>query len=151
MISKLQQYIIAIKRFCYYGYHGSRYTYDFDASGIHDMIYAHISRVEAFMHNPKLTHLMWNSNPQNKNMRLLRELKELSRRIKDGYCVGRYTSEVFDSYRKENGSLMNLLQERPPRFSKELKIARKKDAMIRKGLEDRYWFLLRYKAPEFWD
>ena len=140
-----------VKRFLYYGYHGAKHTVDFNAHGIHDLIYAHIKRVKEFMYDPNLTHLEWNSNPNNKNMRLLRELEELSRRVSEDYSVGFYVNRVFDKHRSSEKRISILDRFNNPEFRKELNIARKKDTMIKKGLDDRYWYLLREKVPYFWD
>ena len=86
-----------IVRFLYYGKIGATKTYDFDSSGIDTLIHAHISRVNDFMHDPKQTHLVWNSDPQNRRMRLLREFTELSKRKDEDKC-GYYFSQIFEKY-----------------------------------------------------
>lgn len=144
---KMKRLYTFIVRFFYYGYHGAKYTADWDASCLHELIYAHMKRVNKFMHDDDLTHLMWNSNRDNKGMRLLREFTELSKRLKYDTMVGDNLSKLF----KEHPSRILMNEPRPKEILKMFKIARKKDEMVRKGLEDRYWYLLRYKTPEFWD
>ncbi len=149
-MKRIRRLFTYIKRFYYYGKIGASETYDFNGSCIHTLIHAHISRVSDFMHDPKATHLVWNSNPQNKLMRQLREFTELSRRHVEGeYSVGHYTKIVFDKHRPKKVSLIGKLND--PRIRKEFRIAAKKDLMIKKGLEDRYYYLLRYVVPSFWD
>jgi len=149
-MNKLRQYFLFIKRFFYYGYRGAKHTYDYDAvSGIDALTYAHISRVSDFMHDSKLTHLMWNSDVNNKDMRLLREFTELSRRRADGDSTGYYWSEHYRQITKDGSNYFDVFNE--DSYKKLARIAMKKDAVIKKGLEDRYWYLLRYKVPGFWD
>ena len=145
---KIIELITFIKRFCYYGYHGARYTRDYDAQGIHHLIYAHIRRVKRFMHNPKLTHLQWNSDPQNRDMRLLREFEELSKRMSED-SVGHFLSEVCKEYGPWDG--MSLKGMNDLGFKKKIRIAIKKDSMKKKGEIERYYYLLEHKVPHFWD
>lgn len=149
MIYKIRSLLTFVKRFCYYGYHGAKYTYDFDASGIHTLIHAHISRVNDFMHDPNSTHLLWNSNPQNRDMKLLREFTELSRRLSDKYDVGYNWNQVYNKYSNDRGRFIDRIND--PEYRKESRIARKKDEMIKRGLEDRYYYLLRNKVQTWWD
>lgn len=149
IVNKLSRLLTFVKRFCYYGYIGAKHTYDFDAAGIHTLIEAHISRVSDFMHDSNATHLLWNSNPKNKDMKRLRELKELSKRmVESELSVGPNFKKVCDKY-KEEGNIFSRINN--PEYKKEARLAIKKDSMIHKGLEDRYWYLLRYKTPHFWD
>ena len=149
MISKITNFLTFVKRFLYYGYHGAKFTTDYDAEGVYHLIYAHIKRVSDFMHDPSMTHLEWNSNPNNKDMRLLREFEELSRRKSVDSITGYYTGLVFDEVREQGGYIFDMLQKQE--YRKKFFTARKKDDMIREGLEDRYWYLLRHKVPNFWD
>jgi len=151
MISKITNFLTFVKRFLYYGYHGAKFTTDYDAEGIHDLIYAHIKRVSDFMHDPNLTHLEWNSDPNNKDMRRLKELLELADRKRKDYSVGFYVNKVFEEVRSSGKKISIFDRFNNPEFRKELNIARKKDRMVRKGIEDRYWYLLREKVPSFWD
>lgn len=145
---KIRQLYIFIVRFCYYGYHGAKHTADYDANCVHSLIQAHMVRVNRFMHSPKQTHLVWNSNSDNKDMRLLREFTELSKRF-SAEGVGYNMSKLFDKYQDSPRESLDRLND--PEFRKESKIASNKDQLVRKGLEDRYWYLLRYKVPGFWD
>lgn len=144
---KIRSLYIFIVRFFYYGYHGAKYTADWDANCLHELIYAHMKRVNKFMHDDDLTHLMWNSNRDNKGMRLLRELTELSERLRSDSLVGYNLGLLYNEFRP----VLNFGQDRSDIDKKRFEIARKKDRVVRKGLEDRYWYLLRYKAPEFSD
>lgn len=147
---KIRRLYTFVVRFCYYGYHGAKYTYDFDAESLHNLIYAHMVRVNKYMHDDDLTHLVWNSNRDNKDMKLLREFTELSRRLRFDTQVGHYLDELFS--KKSPLELLELMgTRRSDEYMKKFAIARKKDALIKKGLEDRYWYLLRYKVPGFWD
>lgn len=138
-----------IQRFCYYGYHGAKNTYDFEALGIHYLIHAHIKRVSEFMHNPSNTHLEWSVDKNCRGMRQLRELVELSKRIATD-DVGDNFNKLFEE-RVKTGQGLSFLLNGMDGFKKESLIAMRKDKMIKKGLEDRYWHLLRYKVPKFWD
>lgn len=141
----IRRMLTFIKRFLYYGYHGAKYTSDYDAECLHSLIYAHMMRVNDFMHNPKLTHLLWNSDAQNKPMRQLREFVELSKRMHTNDLSGYFRTELRNSHEEFVIGLEN------PEYRKKYLITLKKDAMIRKGLVDRYWHLLRYRVPHFWD
>ena len=149
-MNKIRAAIRFIKRFCYYGYHGAKHTVDFDASSMDHLIYAHIKRVNDFMHDPTRTHLLWNSKPENRRMRLLREFTELSARRTDKYEVGYYFSQHCNKW-SGNGRRDIFDRINDPQYRKESKIAMRKDNMKKRGEEDRYYYLLRHLVPTFWD
>ena len=144
----MKRLINYIKRFCYYGYHGATHTRDYDANGIHSLINAHMKRVSKFMHNPKLTHLKWSENHDGTPMRQLREVTKLSEIIADD-DVGQHFSILHGEQLAEGFSFLDRMND--PEHSKKAHKAIKKDRMAKEGLEDRYWKLLRYKLPGFWD
>ncbi len=136
-------------KFFYYGYHGSK-CYDFDAGCIHTMIYAHMKRVNKFMHSDN-THLMWNSDPDTKGMKRLREFTALSKSMSENelhnyYFYGKFkekypSSDIFDM----------IGEERDTRKRRAMSLAFKKDRMVEAGKRERYWYMLGKYVEGFWD
>ena len=58
-----------------------RWSWDFDAHTIYEMLYLKLDRVYVCMRDH--SHCVWNSNEDNRRMRELREAKELARRLMD--------------------------------------------------------------------
>jgi len=144
-VSQLYTFVI---RFCYYGYHAAKYTRDYDANGVHVLINTHLKRVSKFMHNPKLTHLKWSEDLDGTPMRQLREVTKLSKIVADDN-VGHHFSDLHDEQILKGLSFLERLND--PEYKRKASIAIMKDRRARKGLEDRYWKLLRNKVPGFWD
>lgn len=136
-----------IKRFVYYGYHGAKYTRDYDANSVDALIYCHMKRVSDFMHSPNKTHLLWNDSPDTKGMKRLREFTELAKRrtendFNDYYYYLKFTEEHPDYEPLDfNGN----------KYRKQMRLAFKKDRIIADGLEKRYWYMLQKYLPGFWD
>lgn len=144
-----------IEKFIYYGKVGTS-CHDFDANSIHTLINAHIKRVERFMKSDNTT-LVWNSDENTRQMKLLREFSELCTRMcdsmdmQDDYFFGK----VLESHERpklvqtENSKFYR--RETTEAYRKASKIAIKKDDMRAKHLLDRYYYLLQHKVPGFWD
>jgi len=137
-----------ITKFIYYGYIGASQCVDFEASSIHNLIHAHMKRVNKFMKSDK-THTLWADDQNTKGMRRLAEFTELSRRmaefeLSDNYFFG----QVMDDYRFEN-----LLGARDPdpEYQRRAKIAMKKDKMKVDQLTKRYYTMLEKHVGSFWD
>jgi hypothetical protein len=77
-ISKYNQYCEMLNRMFYWGWY-MRWSYDFDAQTMYEMLYRKLDRVYCCMRDH--SHLMWNSNEDNRLMRELREARELAYRM----------------------------------------------------------------------
>ena len=137
------------ERFFYYGYHGAKYTFDFDASGSHNLIYAHMKRVKKFMNSDK-THLLWNDKSDTKLMRVLAEFTELCKRMSDDEMATYYNYNKFKA-KYPDYNIIDILNEKDESIKKEIRLAFKRDRAIAKQLTDRYYYLLENKMPAFWD
>jgi len=136
-----------ITKFFYYGYIGASNCFDFDAHSIHILIYAHIKRVNKYMKSSK-THLEWNNDENNKNMRRLAEFTELSRRMKSCEMKDFYFfTKVLDDYRSHE--FFNRIKD--INYKKRAKVALKKDQMKTDQLTKRYYAMLEKYVPGFWD
>lgn len=136
-----------IDKFIYYGFHGAK-TYDYETHSSYYLMYVQIKRVRKFMDSDK-THLMWNSDGNNKGLiRKLYEFEELLKRKYENDLTSYYYIRKFhDQYRHISlrKGLNELLR------SKEYKLASKKDAMVSKGLEQRFKYMLDHYLEMFWD
>lgn len=145
-----------VKRFIYYGYIGASKTYDFDASGIHNLIHAHMVRVKAFMDSDK-THLVWNDSPDTGLMKKLAEFTELSRRMADNdledlYHFSKVLAEERKLFDRKGVFTVNYPSEQVRRAWKtKRRVALKKDEMIWKQRKARYYYMLEKYVPGFWD
>ena len=149
MLRKIKQIINYIKRFYYYGKIGASRTYDFDSAGIHVLINAHMERVSKFMHNPDLTNSLWNSDPNNRRMRQLREFVELSRRV-IGNEAGYFHTQVYEKWDRDKDGLISFMINNEE-YRKEALRAIKKDNRIRRQHEERYYYMLKNVVPNFSD
>ncbi len=138
---------LRLTKFFYYGYYGSKYCVDYDSGCIHSLIYAHMRRVEKFMLSDN-THLDWNSDPNSKDMRRLKEFVELSRRMFNSGDIIIHNNYYFNQYVKNNPQtkLFDFQGE-----NKGLAKALEKDRIISKSQTERYWHLLNNKLEHFWD
>jgi len=136
----MKNWIEFIVRFCYYGYYGAKYTRDYDADGIHSLIYAHIKRVRAFMESED-THSVWNSSGDTRGMRQLREFEELSRRYHENELESYYFMVKCKNAKLSTDS----------NFREDMARAIEKDRKVSEGLKERYWYLLNNKVSGFWD
>lgn len=85
----LNSIIESIKRFFYWGWK-LRHSYDFDAHSIYPMLQLKLERVYNEMLNN--SHLVWNSDPNNKQMRKLKEAGLLAERLSsDRYELKAFT------------------------------------------------------------
>lgn len=137
-----------ITKFFYYGYAGTKCV-DYDASCIHTLIYAHMKRVKKFMYSDK-THLMWNNNVNNKDMRRLAEFVELSRRMSEHEMQAYYNmSKVREAFPKFD--ITELFEDKDTDYKKAVRSALKKDRINVAQLKKRYYTLLEERVPRFWD
>lgn len=152
---RLYRYII---KFYYYGKVGASKTYDFDATGVDHLIYAHIKRVRKFMDSDQ-THLVWNSGRSNGLIKKLYELEELcSRKCQnDDFNDSYYFSKEYKKYgsgveRKiEKGSSVYFTYDQTEEAKKAKRLAIKKDRKIAEQRRKRYYELLEKYLPQFWD
>lgn len=146
-----------ISRFYYYGKVGASETYDFDAAGIDNLIYAHIKRVRKFMDSDK-THLVWNSD-QKRNKGLIRKLyefEELCRRkcehddFNDHYYFGiELDKRGRKTIKLKSGECYKYVESEETKKAKAK--ALKKDEFIAKQRRERYYHLLQFYVAGFWD
>jgi hypothetical protein len=141
----------SVVRFFYYGYHGAKYTRDYDANGSHSLIYAHMKRVKKFMNSDE-THLLWNDKPDNKGMKLLAEFTELARRMGENDMSSYYNYHKFKAKYPDYDIIGRLSSENRDRsIEKEMRLAFKRDREISSQLTKRYYYLLENKMASFWD
>jgi len=137
-----------ITKFFYYGRIGANCV-DYDANCIHDLIYAHMKRVNNFM-NSGDTHLVWNNNPNTKGMRLLAEFTELSKRMSENELRSyAFYGKVKEKYPEEAKDFMFLTKNKE--LKKAMRVAFKKDRQVCEQLTERYYYLLKKEVPGFWD
>lgn len=136
-----------IDKFIYYGKAGAK-TYDFDASSLDILIYAHVKRVRKFMDSDK-THLMWNSERKKGLIRKLYELEELcKRKVENEFNDGYYITLYYEKYGPSN------LLERLNQCLKDKKAFKKaytKDLKIAQSRKKRYDKLMSEYLDRFWD
>lgn len=135
-----------LTRFYYYGKVGASETYDFDASGIDNLIYAHIKRVRKFMDSDK-THLMWNSERNKGLIRKLYEFEELCRRKCKHYDFNDHYYFGLELDKRGFGIKIKECE----KVKKAKFKAIKKDEFIAKQRRERYYHLLRFYVAGFWD
>ena len=139
---------LTVSKFIYYGYAGTKCV-DFDASCIHNLIYAHMNRVSKYMNSDK-THLVWNNDPTTKGMRKLAEFTELSRRMAENEMRDyHFYGEVKKKYPSK--SFEDMFGKKDPEYKRLIGIAFKKDRNVVDGLVKRYYHLLEKEVSGFWD
>lgn len=154
MIQKIKNLIQYLSRFYYYGKIGADKCFPYDSSCINELTYAHLKKVKEFMHSDN-THLMWNSSGTTNLMKKLNELTELSRRMCEPSDT-KYSSEVINRYKYLYGVkdffTINFPNDNiKKRYSSELRRAFKRDDLIKKQTEDRYYYLMKKYLQHFWD
>lgn len=149
---------VYITRFYYYGKSGASNTYDFDARGIDDLIYAHIKRVRKYMDSDK-THLVWNSGRKKGLIRKLYEFEELCRRkcknedFNDHYYFSKELDKFGRGVRKQiivRGEVYYTYEQKQE-AKKAKRKAMEKDRKIAKQRSERYYELLTKYVDGFWD
>jgi len=145
-----------VTRFVYYGKVGASYTHDFDAQGVHTLLYYHLLRVQKFMKSEK-THLIWNSSGNTGLMKKLDELVELSRRRLeyDDFNTFYHYHKAVDKYGRgvvtelHGGEYYNHVES--DEIKKIKRRAARKDQFIAKQLDKRYHYMVKKYIPMFWD
>ncbi len=151
----MKRFLNYIIKFFYYGYHGAKYCYDWDAHGVYALEYAHLKRVSKFLSDPDKTHLICNGDPDSKHLRKLRELVELSKFMSDGGDFMDNTYKVSENYKWQDYMVPNKAKtlyrfDPPETYKKEMKIARKLDKGVTECRRERYQ-KLRKNLGVWWD
>jgi len=139
-----------------------RNSYDFDAHTIYDMLYLKLDRLYDLFENH--SHLMWNSDTQNKDMRRLCEARGLAKKLSKCDCYMRHYMKVRNTYRYEDQGdnsawyteLVGYRYDNNKTISKEYfrrlsKSAMKLDSAEMKTDKDRLFKLLSDKIDQWWD
>lgn len=151
----MRRFLNYIIKFFYYGYHGAKHCYDFDAHGVYALEYAHLKRVAKFLSDPDKTYALYNGDPDSKHLRKLRELVELSKFMAEGGDFIDNTSKVLEKYTWSDYMIPNenktLYRFKPPEsYKKEMEIARKLDGGVTECRRERY-HKLRKHLGKWWD
>ena len=151
----MKRILTYLTKFFYYGYHGAKNCYDFDAWGVYALEHAHLKRVYKFLSDPDKTFAVNNGDPNSKSMRRLREYLELCNFMAEGGEYFENTIKVMERYQWSGYMFPNkdktLYTFEPPKsYRKEMKIAREFDAGITNQRRERYEYLRR-RLGQWWD
>lgn len=151
---KIKEFFRKIYRFYYYGKVGMN-CQPYDANCIDDLILAHIKRVEAFMDSDS-THTLWSSKEHGlkRKLREFRHLCELKVQY-DDFNDHYEFNKVYDAFgpRKwvDIGNGMSQLEPYPEEKEKSVRQAMRLDRMRAEQRRKRYYRMLSYYLPRFWD
>lgn len=150
MMSKIKDFYYKAKRFIEYG-KLSFETYDHDASSVYDVIHFQLKRTSDFMHSDN-TWTMWTTDHNSRPMRELREVVELSRRLKENDYNENWL-KVYNK-KKEKYDLFlswDLPEEERKQYYIESNRAIKKDSQLAKSHRKRLFHLLNKRIDFWWD
>lgn len=144
------------QRVFYYGWK-MRWSWDFDAWTIYDVLYLKLDRVHGCMINH--SHLMWNSRPDTKLMKRLCEAKHLAKKLSENYKYEhRNYSKLRIKYtsRKGKDGIFSSLHENSKVIDGKLyrfmvKKAFEKDEKEMENVTRRFHYLIEKYAGQWWD
>jgi len=139
-----------IEKFIYYGRVGASQCHDFEAGGVHSLIYAHMKRVHKYM-NSNNTHLVWNDKPDTKPMRKLAEFLELSKRMSENEMSSYVNYDKVKAKYPEKGCMSIFENRGNTPYRQEIRAAFKKDKKVVDARLKRYYDLFEKELPGFWD
>jgi hypothetical protein len=95
-----------VRRMLYWGWH-MRWSWDFDAQTMYEMIYRKLDRLHYVFKN--YSHMQWNSDENNGRMKELREARELARRC----WQDEYDMKAFYEIEEKYGELKTWSEKLP--------------------------------------
>ena len=156
-ISQFHNYKEQIERMWFWAWK-MRKNYDFDAHTLYDIMYYKLDRIYNTMVNH--SHLVWNSDINNKDMRRLSEARNLAKRLME--CDYHTNTDKFYSMYKNpsKGTLDVLMNDMNPKAKilKDQKLynymfvkSYKKDEKLKQIHKKRLFFLLDRHIEGWWD
>jgi len=151
-----------LQRMVYWGWH-MRWSWDFDASTIYEMLYRKLDRIYCCMRDH--SHCVWNSSIEQPRMRELREAREIAKRLwEDDYDMAAFyeTEEKYGKLKSWTEKIPNKPLYRYHSLwgndeevdKKAIVFNRRRDKHwreVKKLHKDRLFYLLNKNVEYWWD